>query len=324
MGYLPDAFHAHFAHDRAGDDVFGDVEIRYTVEDEPLGTAGAIRFAAEGIDERFVVCNGDVLTDLDLGAMVRFHDERDARGDDLAHAGRGPERVRCRADPRRRSGDRVRREAAAGQGAEQLDQRGHLRARAAFLDRIPPRLNVSIERETFPRMLAEPRRALRLRRATGTGSTSGRRRSTCRPTPTCSADASAGRRRPARARSAPGVWIQGHGAHRRRARSRRPGAARRRRRIDAGAAVSASVIGPGAVVEAGAAVERSVLHAASASAPTATSLDSVVGADARLEPDVSLRDQTIVGAGVTVPTASRITAGRVPTGAPRVQRDRCG
>ena len=45
--------------------------LRYAVEDEPLGTAGAIRFAADGIDERFVVCNGDVLTDLDLGAMVR-------------------------------------------------------------------------------------------------------------------------------------------------------------------------------------------------------------------------------------------------------------
>ena len=43
---------------------FGDVRLRYAVEPEPLGTAGAIRFAAEvaGIDERFVVCNGDVLT----------------------------------------------------------------------------------------------------------------------------------------------------------------------------------------------------------------------------------------------------------------------
>ncbi len=76
MGYLPDAFHQHFARDGAGHDVFGDVVVRYAVEDEPLGTAGAIRFAAEGIDERIIVCNGDVLTDLDLDAMVRFHDER--------------------------------------------------------------------------------------------------------------------------------------------------------------------------------------------------------------------------------------------------------
>ncbi|HEX5095341.1 MAG TPA: nucleotidyltransferase family protein, partial [Acidimicrobiia bacterium] len=52
LGYLPDAFAQHFAHGS-----FGDVRLQYAVEDEPLGTAGAIRYAAEvgGIDERFVV-----------------------------------------------------------------------------------------------------------------------------------------------------------------------------------------------------------------------------------------------------------------------------
>jgi NDP-sugar pyrophosphorylase family protein len=71
LGYLPDAFAARFPDDR-----FGDLTLRYAVEDEPLGTAGGIRYAAEvgGIDERFVVCNGDVLTTLDLTEMVRFHD----------------------------------------------------------------------------------------------------------------------------------------------------------------------------------------------------------------------------------------------------------
>ena len=78
MGYLPDAFHEHFGHDQLGRDVFEGVTLRYAIEGEPLGTAGAIRFAAEGIHERFIVCNGDILTGLDLGAMVRFHDERGA------------------------------------------------------------------------------------------------------------------------------------------------------------------------------------------------------------------------------------------------------
>ena len=73
LGYLPDAFSARFPDDR-----FGNLTLRYAVEDEPLGTAGGIRYAAEvgGIDERFVVCNGDVLTTLDLTEMVRFHDAR--------------------------------------------------------------------------------------------------------------------------------------------------------------------------------------------------------------------------------------------------------
>src|SRR4029079_7808866 len=73
LGYLPDAFEAHLPDGR-----FAGLTLRYAVEDHPLGTAGAIRFASEGIDERVVVCNGDVLTGLDLGAMVRFHDERGA------------------------------------------------------------------------------------------------------------------------------------------------------------------------------------------------------------------------------------------------------
>ena len=47
LGYLPDAFVAHFPDDR-----FGDLTLRYAVEAEPLGTAGGIRFAAERRDRR--------------------------------------------------------------------------------------------------------------------------------------------------------------------------------------------------------------------------------------------------------------------------------
>ena len=55
----------------------------------PLGTAGAIRFAAElgdGSRERFLALNGDSLTDLDLGALVELHGER-APGDPRALSG---------------------------------------------------------------------------------------------------------------------------------------------------------------------------------------------------------------------------------------------
>ena len=45
LGYLPDAFTRHFADER-----HGDMKLRFVVEHEPLGTAGGIRFAAEGID----------------------------------------------------------------------------------------------------------------------------------------------------------------------------------------------------------------------------------------------------------------------------------
>ena len=63
--------------------VFGDgsslgVRIRYVVEPIPLGTAGGIKFACRGVDDTVVVFNGDVLTEIDLAAVVGHHRERRA------------------------------------------------------------------------------------------------------------------------------------------------------------------------------------------------------------------------------------------------------
>ena len=63
--------------------VFGDgsgfgVKIRYAVEESPLGTGGAVRNALALLDERTIVLNGDVLTDVDLGELVRSHEQQRA------------------------------------------------------------------------------------------------------------------------------------------------------------------------------------------------------------------------------------------------------
>ncbi len=55
------------------------IALHYAIEPEPLDTAGAIRFAAHSVgatDERLIVVNGDVLTDLDLTSLVEFHEQR--------------------------------------------------------------------------------------------------------------------------------------------------------------------------------------------------------------------------------------------------------
>lgn len=54
------------------------VKIKYTVEPQPLGTAGAYKFAEELIREPTVVLNGDILTDLDLEAVIEQHRATDA------------------------------------------------------------------------------------------------------------------------------------------------------------------------------------------------------------------------------------------------------
>ena len=128
MGYRPDAFT-----DAYPDGLCAGVKLHYAVEPEPLDTAGAIRFAARdaGIDDRFVVVNGDVLTDLDLGGADRLPRRRTVpRAPSRCTESRIPRRSAwCRptADGRVRG---LRREAAAGRGADRPDQRRHLRARA--------------------------------------------------------------------------------------------------------------------------------------------------------------------------------------------------
>src|SRR5213078_3008801 len=62
-----------------GDGSEGGLAIKYVVEPAPLGTAGAVRYAGESLRESVVVFNGDVLTEVDLAAVIRLHRERRAK-----------------------------------------------------------------------------------------------------------------------------------------------------------------------------------------------------------------------------------------------------
>src|SRR5207237_2753332 len=54
------------------------VKLKYTVEPQPMGTAGAYKYAENLIREPTVVFNGDILTDLDLKSVIREHKDRKA------------------------------------------------------------------------------------------------------------------------------------------------------------------------------------------------------------------------------------------------------
>lgn len=77
LGFKPEPFRAAFP-----DNLCGGVRLSYAVEDSPLDTAGAIGFAARaaGIKDTFVVANGDVISDLDVAALIEFHRQRRAEG----------------------------------------------------------------------------------------------------------------------------------------------------------------------------------------------------------------------------------------------------
>src|SRR5688500_7197908 len=65
-------------------DVLGDgsgvgLRLRFVEEPRPLGTGGALKFAEPLLDERFLMLNGDVLTDLDLTAQLAQHERTGAQ-----------------------------------------------------------------------------------------------------------------------------------------------------------------------------------------------------------------------------------------------------
>jgi mannose-1-phosphate guanylyltransferase len=57
----------------------GSPRLRYVSEPEPRGTGGAIKFAADELEDRFLALNGDVLSDLDLSALISSHEQRGAQ-----------------------------------------------------------------------------------------------------------------------------------------------------------------------------------------------------------------------------------------------------
>ena len=73
VAFLPQAIRSYF-----GEGETLGMQIGYSVEESPLGTAGSVRLTAKQLDETFLVISGDALCDVDLSALVAFHKERGA------------------------------------------------------------------------------------------------------------------------------------------------------------------------------------------------------------------------------------------------------
>jgi mannose-1-phosphate guanylyltransferase len=159
---LATAYRAELFHEEFGDGGGLGLDLRYVTEDEPLGTGGAIAHAAVALDGApdapVVVLNGDILSGHDIAAQVRLHVDRDA--DVTLHL------VRV-ADPRRfgcvpTDGDgRVTAflEKMPDPVTDQINA-GCYVFRRGVIDAIPNDRPVSVERETFPDLLAADARVV--------------------------------------------------------------------------------------------------------------------------------------------------------------------
>ena len=278
LGYRPDAFVEAYPDGRCAG-----VELHYAVEPEPLDTAGAVRFAARsaGIDETFLVVNGDVLTDLDVSSLWKFHQDRDGEGtialtpvDDPSRFGVVPTDEEGRVEA-------FVEKPPPGTAPTNWINAGTYVLEPTVIDRIDDGRKVSIERETFPAIVAEGHLfAL--------------------PSDAYWVDA-----------GTPDTYLRaqldltdGHRGH-------EPGVSDAAR-VDDEAVVEHSVVMEGAVVSAGAHVRGAVVLPGARIGRGAHISGSLVGYGARVGEGAELRDLTVIGDATAVAPGTVLAGGRIP------------
>ena len=150
LGFKPEPFRQAFP-----DGEHGGVRVHYAVEPEPLDTAGAIAFAARsvGVDDTFVVANGDIITDLSIAELVARHRSLGAEATlHLTPVGDPSAFGVVEVDDRGAVGRFVEKP-APGETSSNLINAGTYVFEPAVLDLIAVDRRVSVERETFPTLV---------------------------------------------------------------------------------------------------------------------------------------------------------------------------
>lgn len=279
LGYRPDAFRLAYT-----DGTCAGATLSYAVEPSPLDTAGGIGFAARavGVDATFVVHNGDVLTTLDLAALVAFH---------RAHGGAATVALTPVSDPSRYgvvatdATGQVQafiEKPAPGTAPSNLINAGTYVLEPSVLDLIPVDRPVSVEREVFPALAAAgdlfavPSDAHWVDAGT--------------PSTYLEANLTLARRE--------GNWVD-------------PAA-----QVDPAATVLDSVVAPGAVVAAEACVVGSVLLPGARVGRQAVVRDSILGAGASVGDRSVVEARSVLGDGASIGEGLALSGALFPSSAP--------
>ena len=258
--------------------------LTWITEPFPLGTAGAVANAASGLDETFLVLNGDILTDLDLGALLDAHrgtgaaatitvtPVEDARPFGLVESGEDGRVLAFREKP--------------ADPVPGLINAGTYVLEPVAIRGVPTDRAVSIERETFPSLISSggpvfahvstaywmdlgtPEKYLRATFDALEGAIEGLDYSAPHVDPRAEVDL--------RARLGRFV-VAGPGASVGSEAEVEDSVLLAGSRVEAGARVRESIVGPGAIIGSGSTVERSVLAERAIVPPGATAVDARVG-----------------------------------------------
>lgn len=275
------------------------LHIRYVVEPTPLGTGGAVKYASSGIEGTVVVFNGDVLTDIDLQAVLDLHRRRNAQATIVLTPTENPSAYGLVETEEAGDVRRFLEKPGANEITCDTINAGIYILETQMFDRIPAATNWSIERKYFPSLVARgdtfvayvhrgywidigtPEKYMQVHRDIMTG--------TCHAYPF--ADHTTGQPHVAvdavvdpEARLEGPCYIAPHA------------------RVDAGARIAPhSVIGTSASVGAGAVIDGAVLWPGSAVGSEATIRHAILGHD------VNVEEQAVVGPGAVIGDKSVIT-----------------
>ena len=278
LGFRPDAFI-----DAYPDGSCAGVTLHYAVEPEPLDTAGAVRFAARsaGIDETFVVVNGDVLTDLDLVELWDRHARTAAEATIALTPVEDPSRYGVvPTDDKGRVLEFVEKP-APGTAPTNWINAGTYVLEPSVIDRITDGRRVSIERETFPAIAAD--RALYALGSDAYWLDAG----------------------------TPLTYLQAQLDLVDGTRSAETAVASSAE-VDPSAVVHHSVVMDDVVIGNGAVVRDSVLLPGAILGAGAHVLGSIVASDARIGPDSRITDLSVIGVGVELPAGVALVGASVP------------
>ena len=299
-GFLPDALR-----EGLGDQIPGGPRLHYVEEPEPRGTAGAIKFAEDLLEDRFFALNGDVLTDLDLTKLRERHERSGARGTLALYPVADPTAyglVR-----RREDGEII--EFLEKPDPAEIDtdeiSAGAYLLEKEVLDLVPPDRDVSIEREVFPQLVGNGLYAERLEGYWMDIGTPERYLDACWDILAGNVETELGKKV-----DADGVYVDPDAKVDPLAKVVGPAY------LDAGASAAAeaiigprAVLGPATAVGAGARVEDSALHRNCTIGAGASVSGAILSAGVNVAEGASVPPGSVIGEGATITAAAALEAG---------------
>lgn len=152
LQFMPDEIRDYF-----GDGSDWGVNMSYSIEDAPAGTAGSVKLAEEKLTDRFLVISGDALTDCDLSRLLTFHEEKGAEATMVLKSVENPLEFGIVITEEDGRISRFLEKPAWGQVFSDTVNTGIYLLESSVLEEVPTDCEYDFSKELFPKLLEQQR-----------------------------------------------------------------------------------------------------------------------------------------------------------------------